>query len=365
MSTLGTASGAPAVSPAGVTLGELAVRFGLELRGDPDLRVGSVATLQDARAGTVSFLANPKYRKFLAATGATAVVVDARSAAGAPCAVLVAPNPYVAYARIAQVLHPVPVAVPGCHPSAVIDPTARVAPSAHVAALAYIGPGAVIGERVFIGPGCVVEADSVVGDDTRLVARVTLGTRVRLGRRVILHPGVVVGGDGFGLAPDPAGWVKVPQVGGVVIGDDCEVGANTTIDRGAIEDTVLEEDVRLDNQIQVGHNVRIGAHTAIAACSGISGSTTIGKRCIIGGMVGFVGHLSVADGTIVTGLTMVSHSIHTGGVYSSGLPAEEGAKWRRTVAHLKRIDRLVARVKALEAAAGVAGGGEEEAGNEE
>ena len=349
----------------GISLGELAVRFGLELRGDPDLRVGAVATLQDAREGTLSFLANPKYRKFLATTGATAVVADARSAAGAPCAVLVAPNPYVAYARIAQVLHPVPPAAPGCHSSAVVDATARVAASAHVAALAYVGPRVIIGERAFIGPGCVVEADSVVGDDTRLVARVTLGTRVRLGQRVILHPGVVVGGDGFGLAPDPAGWVKVPQVGGVVIGDDCEVGANTTIDRGAIEDTVLEEDVRLDNQIQVGHNVRIGAHTAIAACSGISGSTTIGKRCIIGGMVGFVGHLTVADGTIVTGLTMVSHSIHTGGVYSSGLPAEDGAKWRRTVAHLKRLDKLVARVKALEAAAGVAGGGEEEPGNEE
>ncbi len=347
------------------TLGELAVRFGLELRGDPTLEVNSVATLQDARPGTLSFLANPKYRKFLATTGATAVVVDARSAAGAPGAVLVAPNPYVAYARIAQVLHPAPAAVPGCHASAVVDATASIAPSAHVAALAYIGPRAVIGERAFIGPGCVVEADSVVGDDTRLVARVTLGTRVRLGRRVILHPGVVVGGDGFGLAPDKDGWVKVPQVGGVVIGDDCEVGANTTIDRGAIEDTVLEEDVRLDNQIQVGHNVRIGAHTAIAACSGISGSTTIGKRCIIGGMVGFVGHLTVADGTIVTGLTMVSHSIHTGGVYSSGLPAEDGTKWRRTVAHLKRLDKLVARVKTLEGAAGLAGGAGDDNDNAE
>lgn len=337
------------------TLGELAVRFGLELRGDPTLEVNSVATLQDARQGTLSFLANPKYRKFLATTGATAVVVDARSAASAPGAVLIAPNPYVAYARIAQVLHPAPAAAAGCHASAVVDGTASIAPTAHVAALAYIGPRVVIGERAFIGPGCVVEADSVVGDDTRLVARVTLGTRVRLGKRVILHPGVVVGGDGFGLAPDKDGWVKVPQVGGVVIGDDCEVGANTTIDRGAIEDTVLEEDVRLDNQIQVGHNVRIGAHTAIAACSGISGSTTIGKRCIIGGMVGFVGHLTVADGTIVTGLTMVSHSIHTGGVYSSGLPAEDGTKWRRTVAHLKRLDKLVARVKALEGAAGLSG----------
>lgn len=347
------------------TLGELAVRFGLELRGDPTLEVNAVATLQDARTGTLSFLANPKYKKFLATTGATAVVVDARSAASAPGAVLVAPNPYVAYARIAQVLHPVPAAAAGCHPSAVVDASASVAASAHVAALAYIGPRVVIGERAYVGPGCVVEADSVVGEDTRLVARVTLGTRVRLGKRVILHPGVVVGGDGFGLAPDKEGWVKVPQVGGVVIGDDCEVGANTTIDRGAIEDTVLEEDVRLDNQIQVGHNVRIGAHTAIAACSGISGSTTIGKRCIIGGMVGFVGHLTVADNTIVTGLTMVSHSIHTGGVYSSGLPAEDGTKWRRTVAHLKRLDKLVARVKALEGAAGLAGGAGEDTDNAE
>jgi UDP-3-O-[3-hydroxymyristoyl] glucosamine N-acyltransferase len=336
------------------TLGELAVRFGLELRGDPALEVGAVATLQDARPGTLSFLANPKYRRYLASTAATAVVVDARSALTAPCAALVATNPYAAYARIAQVLHPLASAVPGCHGSAVIDPSARVAATAHVAPLAYVGPRTQVGERAFIGPGCVIGADCVVGEDTRLVARVTVGDRVRLGRRIILHPGVVVGGDGFGLAPDTDGWVKVPQVGGVVIGDDCEVGANTTIDRGAIDDTVLEEDVRLDNQIQVGHNVRIGAHTAIAACTGISGSTTIGKRCIIGGMVGFVGHISVADGSIITGLTLVSHSVRERGVYSSGVPMEEAAKWRRTVAHLKRLDKLVERVKSLEGGQAVA-----------
>lgn len=349
------------------TLGELAVRFGLELRGDPALEVHAVATLQDARPGTLAFLANPKYRKYLATTGASAVVLDARSAAAATGPVLVAANPYATYARIAQVLHPLPAAAPGRHPSSVVEPSAQVAESAHIGPLAYIGARVVVGERAYVGPGCVVEADSEIGDDTRLVARVTLGTRVRLGRRVILHQGCVLGADGFGLAPEQDGWVKVPQVGGVRLGDDCEIGANTTIDRGAIEDTVLEDDVRLDNQIQVGHNVRIGAHTAIAGCTGISGSTTIGSRCIIGGMVGIAGHLTIADGTVITGLTLVSRSIRERGVYSSAIPYEEAATWRRTVARLRHLDGLFTRVRGLEQAAGLAGsapGAEPDEGND-
>jgi UDP-3-O-[3-hydroxymyristoyl] glucosamine N-acyltransferase len=341
-----------------MTLGQLATRFGLELRGDPDAVVTGVATLQQARAGTLAFLANPKYRRHLATTGATAVVVDPAAAGDCPVAALVTKNPYAAYARIAALLHPEPAAPAGVHPSAVVEAGARVAPTAHVGAQAYVGAGARLGERAYVGPGCVVAEGAEVGDDTRLVARVTLYRGVRIGRRCIVHAGVVLGADGFGLAQDRDGWVKVPQVGGVSIGDDVEIGANTTIDRGAIDDTVIEDGVKLDNQIQVGHNVRIGAHTAIAGCAGISGSTTIGKRCLIAGAVGVVGHLEIADDVVVTGLSMVSSSITQKGMYSSGLPAMETSAWRRVVARLRHLDELFDRVKRLEKERGAAPNGE-------
>jgi UDP-3-O-[3-hydroxymyristoyl] glucosamine N-acyltransferase len=343
---------------AAMTLAQLATRFGLELRGDPDAVVTSVATLQQARPGTLAFLANPKYRRFLATTGATAVVVDPASAADCPVASLVAKNPYAAYARIAAVLHPEPAAPPGVHPTAVVEAGAVVPASAHVGPHACVGAGARLGERAVVGPGCVVGADVEIGDDTRLVARVTLYRGVRIGRRSLLHAGVVIGADGFGIAQDRDGWVKVPQLGGVSIGDDVEIGANTTIDRGAIDDTVIEDGVKLDNQIQVGHNVRIGAHTAIAGCAGISGSTTIGKRCLIAGAVGVVGHLEIADDVVVTGLSMVSSSITQKGMYSSGLPAMETSAWRRVVARLRHLDELFDRVKRLEKARGAAPDGE-------
>jgi UDP-3-O-[3-hydroxymyristoyl] glucosamine N-acyltransferase len=342
----------------GLTLGEIAARFGLELRGDPDAVVTGVATLQEARAGTLAFLANPKYRRYLAGTAATAVLVDPRAAADCPVAALVTKNPYAAYARIAALLHPEPALPPGVHPAAVVEPGATVAASAHVAALAWVGAGARIGERAVVGPGCVVGNDAQVGDDTRLAARVTLYRGVRIGRRCLVHAGAVIGADGFGIAQDAGGWVKVPQVGAVTIGDDVEIGAGTTIDRGAIDDTVIEDGVKLDNQIQVGHNVRIGAHTAIAGQAGISGSTTIGKRCLIAGAVGIAGHLEVADDVVVTGLTMVSSSITKPGMYSSGLPAVETGAWRRIVARLHRLDELFDRVKRLERSGGeVPGGG--------
>ncbi len=332
----------------GLTLGKIAARFGLELRGDPDAVVTGVATLQQARAGTLAFLANPKYRRHLATTGATAVVVDPAAAGECPVAALVTKNPYAAYARIAALLHPEPAAPPGIHPSAVVESGAPVAPSAHVGPLAFVAAGASVGEGAVVGPGCVVGAGTTVGEHTRLVARVTLYRGVRLGRRCLLHAGVVIGADGFGIAQDSDGWVKVPQVGGVTIGDDVEIGANTTIDRGAIDDTVIEDGVKLDNQIQIGHNVRIGAHTAIAGCVGISGSTTIGRRCLIAGAAGIAGHLEIADDVVVTGLTMVSSSIAKPGMYSSGLPAVETSLWRRVVARLHHIDELYDRVKKLE-----------------
>jgi UDP-3-O-[3-hydroxymyristoyl] glucosamine N-acyltransferase len=320
------------------SLGELAVRFGLTLRGEPGLKISSVATLSHANSGALSFLANSRYRKQLESTRASAVVVTAEDERLCPVAALIDPNPYLAYARIAGLLHPVISAPPGIHPSAVVASGARVAASASIGALAVIEAGAEIGERVAIGPGCIVQAGARVGADSILVSRVNLYPGVTLGLRCILHAGAVVGADGFGFAANGGTWVKVPQVGSVRIGDDVEIGANTTIDRGAIDDTVVEEGVKLDNQIQVGHNVVIGAHTAIAACTGISGSTIVGRRCMIGGMVGFAGHLSIADDVVVTGCSLVSASIKKAGSYSSGMPTVESRLWRRMVAHLRRLD---------------------------
>ena len=324
--------------PEEFSLGELAVRFGLELDGDPDIRVSNVATLSQATPASVSFLANSRYRRSLAVTRAGAVVVSAADAKICPVAALVAPNPYLSYARIATLMHPQAETAPGVHPTAVVAPGARVAASAAVGPLAVIEEGAEIGERSVVGPGCVVQRAARLGADTRLVARVDLYPGVVLGDRVLVHAGAVIGADGFGFAPDRGAWVKVPQVGGVRIGDDVEIGANTTVDRGAIGDTVVEEGAKLDNQIQVGHNVIIGAHTAIAACTGISGSTTIGRRCMIGGMVGFAGHLTIADDVVITGCTLVSASIREAGSYSSGMPAVPTRVWRRMVAHFRRFD---------------------------
>ncbi len=319
------------------SLGELAVRFGLTLRGDPSLTVRRVATLSHARTGSVSFLANSRYRRLLDTTQATAVLVTPADAAACPAAALIDPNPYLAYARIAALMYPVAPRQPGIHPSAVVAPGARVASTAYVGPLCVIEEGAVIGEHVSLGPSCVVHSGAEVGNDCQLVSRVTLYPGVVLGRRCILHAGAVVGSDGFGFAPDAGTWLKIPQVGTVRVGDDVEIGANTSIDRGAIDDTVVEEGVKLDNQIQVGHNVVIGAHTVIAACTGISGSTVIGKRCMIGGMVGFAGHLHIADDVEITGCSLVSASIREAGSYSSGMPTVETRTWRRMVAHLRRL----------------------------
>jgi UDP-3-O-[3-hydroxymyristoyl] glucosamine N-acyltransferase len=331
-----------------LSLGELAIRHGLELRGDPEQRIARVGTLQHAGPDAVSFLANPRYRKHLATTRAGAVVLEAAQAAECAAAVLISPNPYAAYARIAADLHPEPGFVPGIQAGAHVDPAAEVAADAHVAPGAVVAAGARIGAGAYVGPNCVVGAGARVGAGSRLVANVTVCQGVRLGARVLLHPGAVIGADGFGLAREPEGWIKVPQLGSVTIGDDVEIGANTTVDRGAIEDTVIEDGVKLDNQIQVAHNVRIGAHTVIAGCTGISGSTTIGRNCMIAGAVGIGGHIEIPDGTVVTGMTMVSRSILKRGVYSGSLPFDEAGRWRRNSARFRQLDTLARRVAQLE-----------------
>jgi UDP-3-O-[3-hydroxymyristoyl] glucosamine N-acyltransferase len=265
------------------------------------------------------------------------VVLTAADAESCPVAALIAPNPYLSYARIAELLYPETKAAPGVHPTAVVSAAAHVAASATIEALAVIEEDVEIGERAVVGPGCIVQRGARVGADTRLVARVNLYPGVVLGERGLVHAGAVIGADGFGFASDRGTWFKVPQVGSVRIGDDVEIGANTTIDRGAIGDTVVEHGAKLDNQIQVAHNVIIGAHTAIAACTGISGSTVIGQRCLIGGMVGFAGHLNIADDVMITGCSLVSASIREAGSYSSGMPTVPTRAWRRMVAHLRRF----------------------------
>ncbi|MDF3020850.1 MAG: lpxD [Steroidobacteraceae bacterium] len=336
-----------------VSLGELAVRFGCELRGDPAATVDSVAALSQAGPRAVSFLANPKYVAQLADTRAGAVILDARSAASARVPVLVAANPHATFARVATLLHPDPPLNPGVHPAATVSRSAQVDAGSEVAAGAFVGDDARIGAGCYIGPGSVVERGARIGDGCRLVARVVIGPRVSLGHRCIVQPGAVVGGDGFGYAPEKGTWVKVPQLGSVVVGDDVEIGANTTIDRGALEDTVIEDGVKLDNLIMIAHNCRIGAHSALAACVAIAGSSVLGKRCILGGKVGLTGHITLCDDVVVLGTSFISHSISKPGVYSSALPSEEAGVWRRIVGRIKRLDSMAKRLRNVEKHAGI------------
>jgi UDP-3-O-[3-hydroxymyristoyl] glucosamine N-acyltransferase len=272
-------------------------------------------------------------------------VLDPRLADACPVNALLAKNPYATYARIAALLYPPPAAPAGRHATAVIDSSAQIDASASIGPHAVIGPNVKIGPRTVIGPGCVVMDDVTIGEDTRLTANVTLCRGVIVGDRCLFHPSVVIGADGFGLAPDQGEWLKVPQVGTVRIGSDVEIGASTTIDRGAIDDTVIGDGVKMDNQIQIGHNVRIGDHTAIAGCAGISGSATIGKRCMIGGMVGVAGHLSICDDVVITGKSFVSGSIRKPGYYSSGIPVDETARFRKNAARFQHLDEFVREVR--------------------
>ena len=332
----------------GVTLGELAARLQCEVRGDADTSIEGVGTLQGAGPGQIAFLANPRYRRYLESTRAGAVIVSAEHADACQAPVLIAADPYLTYARVAAAISPAPAPSAGVHPAAVVDEAATIAEDASIGACAVVGAGSRIGRGVEIGPGCTIGADVKVGDGTRLVARVTLCDGVRLGARCLLHPGVVIGADGFGIARDGEGWTKVPQLGAVVLGDDVEVGANTTIDRGAIDDTVIGNGVKLDNQIQVGHNVVIGEHTVVAGCTGISGSSVIGKRCMIAGQVGIAGHLDIADDVVVTGKSLVAGSVREAGVYSGALTMDEARRWRRSAARFRQLDDMARRLKRLE-----------------
>ena len=330
------------------TLAELATRCGGELQGDGAVRLRGVATIQNAGPGHIAVLANPHYRKFLNSTGASAVILSPADAKACSLPALVTPNPYLLYAKVATLLAPAPATRSGVHPKAHVDPAAKVAADAWIGAGAVVEAGAEVAPRASIGPNCTVMEGAHVGEASRLVANVTLCHGTRIGKRALLHPGVVIGADGFGFAPDKAGWVKVPQLGSVRIGDDVEIGANTTVDRGALEDTVIEDGVKLDNQIQIGHNTRIGAHTAIAGCTGIAGSVVVGRRCMIAGGAAIAGHLEICDDVVITAYTLVSHSITKPGTYSGSLPMDDVAEWRKNSVRFRQLDKLARRVADIE-----------------
>lgn len=304
-------------------------------------------TLVNADAAALCFFANKKYREQLLATRAGAVILDRRDLPLCPVDALVSSNPYLAYARAARLLHPLPEVEGGCHPSAVLAASARVDPSSWIGPTAVVEEEAQIGPRVYVGPGCIVGARCRVGADSRLVARVTLCEGTQVGERALVQPGAVIGRDGFGFAKDGERWVRIPQLGSVRLGDDVEIGANTTVDRGALGDTVIADGAKLDNLIQIGHNCLIGENTAMAACSGISGSTSIGRNCTIAGAVGMAGHLEIGDEVHFTGMAMVTRSFSDPGIYSSGIPAMPNADWRRNAARFRHLDELVKRVKRL------------------
>jgi UDP-3-O-[3-hydroxymyristoyl] glucosamine N-acyltransferase len=316
--------------PGPLTLGEIASRLGGRVAGDPGISIRQVASLQTAGEGEIAFLADPKYKTVLAGSRAGAVILSPEHESLTPLPRIVTPQPYLYFARVSQLFNPRTLQPAGVHPSATV------------------APGATLGAGVSIGPGCVVGEGASIGEDSCLYPRVVVYPGCKIGARAIIHSGAVIGGDGFGFAEDGGRWVKIPQIGGVRIGDDVEIGANTTIDRGALNDTVIEDGVKLDNQIQVGHNVRIGANTAVAGCTGIAGSTEIGKGCIIGASAGILGHLKIADGVRISACTTISRSILKPGTYTGLYPFDENDSWARNTAVVRRLSELWDRVRALE-----------------
>jgi UDP-3-O-[3-hydroxymyristoyl] glucosamine N-acyltransferase len=314
----------------GCTLQELADFTGSTLQGNASVRLVSVASIEKAGAGEISYIRDAKYRHYLQDSSASALILPPDLAQGYAGDCLVNTNPYLAYAKAVTLLHPVPRPAVALHPSVLLE------------------AGVVLGEGVVIEAGCVIGRDCHIGDHTWLHANVTLYADTVIGKRCIIHSGAVLGADGFGFAPDRKTWFKIPQVGNVVLGDDVEIGANTTIDRAALGSTVIGNGVKLDNLIQIGHNTQIGDYTAMAACTAVAGSVQIGKHCQIAGMCAIAGHLSIADNVVVTGTSMVSHSITKPGVYSSGTTIEENAVWRKNAVRFNQLDKLARRLQDVE-----------------
>lgn len=331
------------------SLAELAARLGATLVGDGERRISGLATLSDAGPEDLSFLANKAYLKYLPDTRAAAVLIHPAHAGECPTARLELDNPYLAYAELSRLFDPLAARTSlGIHATAAVADGVTLGHSVSVGPQAVIEAGAVLGDDVVVGPGSVVGADSVIGAGSRLHANVTVYHGVTIGARVILHSGCVIGADGFGFAHDGAGWHKIAQLGGVVLGDDVEVGSCSSIDRGALGDTVIGNDVKIDSQVQIAHNVQIGDHSALAGCVGIAGSTRVGRHCMLGGGVGLSGHLTICDGVQVTGMSLVTNSIAQPGVYSSGTGAMSNALWRKNAVRFKQLDDIAKRLARLE-----------------
>lgn len=330
------------------SLGAIAEAIGAGVVGDPQLQINDVADLTEAGDGHISFLSNARFRQHLCETSATAVILQEEHLEDCPVAALVSDNPYLDYARVATLLHPFAESDGDIHRSAVIHPDAELHETASVGPCAVIEAGAVLEEGVIIGPGCIVGANSRLGAKTHLVANVTVCHGSLIGSRVMVHPGAVIGSDGFGLANDKGRWVKIPQLGRAVIGDDVEIGANTTVDRGALKDTEIADGAKVDNLVQVAHNVKIGENSAIAGCVGIAGSAEIGRSCTLAGGVGVVGHLKIGDNVHVTGMSMVTHSLKQPGVYSAGTPLDQQRKWLKNSVRFKQLDDMARKLARLE-----------------
>ena len=332
-----------------ITLAQIAEKIGAKLVAHNDqLVVSGIGTLEDSTAQQVTFLANPSYRKLLDSTKAAAVIVHPKMLEECKTSALVMDNPYVGFAKLSQIFDNLPLQAAGIHPSAVIAKTAILAEGVSVAANAVIGEHAEVGAHTRIGPGCVVGDHSIIGKNSLLHANVVFYHDVVVGDDCIFHSGCVIGADGFGFAPDAGKWHKIAQIGGVEIGDRVEVGANTTIDRGALDSTKIGNDVKLDDQIMIAHNVVIGDGCAIAGTAGIAGSTTLGKNCTIAGGVGIVGHIEITDGVHITGMTLVSKSIKESGVYSSGTAIMPASEWRKSAARFRQLDDMARRIKRSE-----------------
>ena len=330
------------------TLAKLSELTETTVKGDPSCKIDSVDSLERAIAGSISFFANPKLKNQLIEARASAVILNEEFLELCPTNALVSKNPYLVFAKIATLLNPLPKLKPGVHSTAVISKDAEIGEHCYIGPYVIIEEGCEVGANTYIGPNCMIHNSCFIGENCRLINHVTLCDKSELGKRVTIHSGSVIGSDGFGLANENGKWIKIPQLGKVQIGDDVEIGANTTIDRGALGDTIIGEGVKLDNQIQVAHNVRIGAHTAIAACVGIAGSTNIGKSCGIGGGAGISGHLEITDNVTIGGMTRVTRSIKEAGSYVSGTPVQPYKKWLKSSALFNKLDELADRIKKLE-----------------
>ncbi|MCD6039095.1 MAG: lpxD [Gammaproteobacteria bacterium] len=319
------------------------------IKGNPNCLIQGVCTIHKAQVGRITFLNNPSYKKYLATTQASAVILMLEDAEICPTNALISRDPYYTYSKIAAFFDDHPPVKPEIHPTAVVGQHCHIDASVSIGANCVIGDNVTLAAGVVLGPGCIIGEFSTIDEASYLHANVTLYHKIHIGKRVLIASGTVIGGDGFGIAKHKGVWHKVPQLGRVVIEDDVEIGANCTIDRGAVEDTVLKKGAKLDNLIQIGHNVQIGEYSALAGCVGISGSTVIGKNCLIGGGVGFAGHLTIADNVMITGMTAVTKSIRGPGVYSSGVGGlVTNREWRKNSARVHRLDQLTERVKSLE-----------------